>query len=161
MVGTDRITWPDRYDPRTAPVYVWNELDIPAPPADVWAWLIRAQQWPAWYPNSADVRFILGAPPDLALGTKFSWKTFGVRLESTVRELVPYERLAWDARGRGIDAYHAWLLVPTVDGCHVVTAESQRGWLARLQNLFLPTRMFKEHQIWLERLSDKVVRGGC
>ena len=82
-----------------------------------------------------------------------------MRLESAVREFVPYERLAWDARGPGIDAYHAWILVPTEEGCHVATGETQRGWLARLQNVIMPTRMNKQHQIWLERLRDQAVGG--
>jgi hypothetical protein len=105
------------------------------------------------------VRFISGPPPDLAVGTRFGWKTFGVHLESTVQEFVPPERLAWDARGRGVDAYHAWLLVRTAEGCNVVTAEVQRGWLARLQNMFLPSRMFDQHQVWLERLRDQALSG--
>lgn len=111
---------------------------------------------PAWAlrPEAAP-----GAPPDLALGTKFRWKTFGVRLESSVREFVPYERLAWNARGTGIDAYHAWLLVPTKEGCRVANGETQRGWLARLQNVVLPTRMHQQHQLWLERLRDQAVEG--
>lgn len=43
MTSIDQIVWPERYDPRSAPVYVWNELSIPVSPEDVWAWLIRAQ----------------------------------------------------------------------------------------------------------------------
>lgn len=160
MASTDQIVWPAHHDPRNAPVYVWNELSIPAPREKVWAWLVRAQQWPAWYPNSAAVRFVTGTPPDLALGTRFDWKTFGVHLMSTVREFVPPERLAWDARGRGIDAYHAWLLTETEKGCHVATGEVQRGWLARLQNLVLPARMHEQHQIWLERLNDQAAGEG-
>ena len=34
----------------------------------------------------------------------FTWKTFGVRLESTVMEFVPGERIAWNALGVGVDA---------------------------------------------------------
>jgi len=156
MTALDAIRWPAEYEPKSATIHVFNERFISAPPEEVWSWLIRAQQWPSWYPNSADVRFVSGTPPDLALGTRFTWKTFGVRLDSTVREFVPHQRLSWDARGMGIDAYHAWLLQRTAEGCQVITAEVQRGWLARLQNLFLPKRMYQQHQIWLERLNDVV-----
>jgi hypothetical protein len=51
--------------------------------------------------------FLSGNPPDLALGAKFCWKTFGVTIESTVLEFMPYERLAWDAHAKGLEAYHA------------------------------------------------------
>ena len=38
-----------------------------APAAAVWAWLVRAQQWPEWYSNSANVVFPDGNGPDLSL----------------------------------------------------------------------------------------------
>ena len=71
-----------------------NELEMASAPETVWAWLIRAQLWPTWYPNSANIVFLTGQPPDLAFGTRFRWKTFGVTIESTVLEFVPYERLS-------------------------------------------------------------------
>ena len=66
---------------------------------------------------------------ELRLGTMFTWRTFGVKLKSTVQEFVPNERLAWSARGLGVDAYHAWLLVPLLSGTHVITEETQYGTL--------------------------------
>src|SRR5438874_4094308 len=126
------IRWPPRYHPGRAPVHVRNELEMDAAPDIVWAWLIRAALWPAWYENSAEVTFESGAPPDLGPATAFRWKTFGVRLASSVVEFVPGERIAWNARGFGVDAYHAWLLRTTPRGTHVLTEETQYGWLARL-----------------------------
>ena len=159
MENQAEIKWPDRFDPRKAPVHVRNELLVDAPCESIWAWLVRAEQWPTWYANSANVRFLEGSPPDLALGTTFKWKTFGVTLTSTVHEFVPNERLAWDAKGPGVYAYHAWLLHRTDAGCRVVTEESQFGWLARLQNRFRPDRMHMQHQKWLEGLEAKARTG--
>ena len=130
-----------------------------AAPEVIWAWLIRATRWPTWYENSAKVRFLQGNPPDLALGTRFRWKTFGVTIESTVLEFVPEERIAWDAQGVGVDAYHAWVLHRTAQGCHVLTEETQHGWLARAGDLLMPRRMSKYHQLWLEGLRDKAAEG--
>ena len=67
---------------------------MPALPAAVWAWLVRAELWPTWYPNSHRVRIVNGPHSDLTLGSRFHWRTFGVAVDSTVAELVPYERLA-------------------------------------------------------------------
>ena len=153
------VRWPARYSPATTPVYVRNELDMEAPAGDVWAWLVRAQLWPAWYENAAHVRFVDGAPPDLGPGVRFRWKTFGVTLESRVLEFVPAERIAWDARGFGVDAYHAWVIVETPGGSHVVTEETQHGWLARLANFLMPRRMHRYHQLWLEELRKKASGG--
>jgi hypothetical protein len=154
-----QVRWPPHYSPLTAPVHVRNTLDIAAPTDVVWAWLIRAQRWPEWYPNASDVSFLTGTPPDLGAGTRFTWKTFGVRLESTVIEFVPGERIAWDARGRGVDAYHAWVVSPTAAGSQVLTEETQHGWVARLGDLVMPQRMHTYHQVWLERLADQARSG--
>ena len=159
MPDTDAIRWPDRYHPTRCPVHVSNALAIEAPIETVWAWLIRAPLWPSWYPNSANVRILDGAPPDLALGTRFRWKTFGVTIGSCVREFVPQERIAWDAQALGLDVYHAWLLTRTPSGCHVLTEETQHGFVARTGALLMPGRMHRHHQIWLERLRDRARTG--
>lgn len=153
------VRWPPRYAPAIAPVHVRNELDLDASPEAVWAWLIRAQLWPTWYENASHVRFLSGTPPDLGPGATFRWKTFGLRVESTVLEFVPGERIAWDARGIGADAYHAWVISKTPQGSHVLTEETQHGWLARLSAGLMPSRMHKHHQIWLEQLRDAARRG--
>jgi uncharacterized protein YndB with AHSA1/START domain len=153
------IKWPDHYHPSRAPVHVVNELTIPAPCEVVWAWLIRAPLWPSWYPNSSDVRLVDRPQSELRLGTLFTWKTFGVKLQSTVQEFVPRERVAWSARGPGVDAYHAWLFLPRQSGTHVITEETQYGALARMQKLFMPGRMRRGHQLWLEKLSENAQTG--
>jgi uncharacterized protein YndB with AHSA1/START domain len=153
------IRWPDHYQPRNCPIHVRNELDMAATQERVWAWLTRAALWPTWYVNSANVKILDGTGPDLQKGTRFRWKTSGVTITSTVLEYVPRERIAWDAHAFGIDAYHAWVLQPSARGCHVVTEETQRGWLARLGKLFMPNRMHKFHQLWLEGLATKARTG--
>ena len=153
------IRWPDRYAPGQAPVHVRNELLIEAPAEIVWAWLVQAPAWPTWYPNSHDVRIRGGSSGQLEPDTCFRWRTFGVSIRSTVLEFVPPERIAWNAFGIGVEAYHAWLLTPIPGGTHVLTEETQHGWAARLVHLLLPGRMSRFHQLWLERLS-KMARGG-
>jgi hypothetical protein len=153
------IIWPERFDPARAPVHVLNEIDVPTSCDPVWAWLVRAQLWPSWYDNSADMQFVNIPGPDLRPEAEFSWRTFGVRVKSTVQEFDPPFRLAWSAKGMGVDAYHAWLLEPTLEGCHVITEESQYGALARTGNLLMPNRMSQGHQRWLEALRDNAVRG--
>jgi hypothetical protein len=126
----------------------------------VWAWLVRVALWPSWYPNSANIVFLNGEGPDLALGKRFRWKTFGVTVESAVLEFVPYERIAWDAKGFGVDAYHAWLVEPRGEKeSFVLTQEHQDGLMARLNNIAMPNRMYRHHQIWLEKLGE-MAKGG-
>jgi hypothetical protein len=73
---------------------------------------------------------------------RFRWKTFGITIESTVLEFLPYERLAWDARGTGLDAYHAWLIQKTNQGSNVIIEKTQRGWVARLG------KALKDQTVW-------------
>lgn len=152
------IRWPDRYDPARAPIHVANFIDVPVPQSTAWAWLVNAPLWPSWYPNASNV-VLAGGATELALGVAFTWRTFGVGIRSTVVEFEPFERIAWNAFGHGVDAYHAWEITPTSGGSHVLTEETQYGWAARLGSVVFPNRMSKFHQIWLERLSEKAQAG--
>jgi Polyketide cyclase / dehydrase and lipid transport len=154
----DSIRWPDEFSPPRAPIHVRNELAISAPAPIVWAWLIRARDWPSWYANAQDV-VIENEASDLTPGATFRWETFGVKLVSHVEEFVPAERLAWNARGLGVWAYHAWLIRPAAAGCTVSTEQTQYGFLARLGALFMPSRMHRFHQLWLEGLGEKAQNG--
>lgn len=154
------ILWPPRYAPDRVPVHVSNQRTISATPELVWAWLTRAPLWPTWYANARHVRSADGGlMDDLAQGSEFRWETFGVAIKSRVLEFVPYERIAWDAKGFGVDAYHAWLLTPQGEGCHVLTEESQHGLGARLMNFIFPHRMYDGHDLWLRSLEIKCRSG--
>lgn len=154
------IVWPAGHSPAESAVFVSNQTVIPAPPERVWAWLIRAALWPKWYPNSSDMHFQSHAGPDLRERTRFRWKTFGIKVTSKVYDFEPCQRLAWNADGIGIHAWHAWLLTPQPDGStHVLTEETQNGWLARLGKALMPNRMAQQHQIWLETLSRQAKSG--
>lgn len=153
------IDWPEHYAPEAAPVHVRNSLRIAAPAANVWAWLIRAERWPDWYPNASRVRIRGDRGSDLALDTEFRWRTFGVGIRSRVREFVPESRIAWDGHALGIDVYHAWLIEDRGSESFVVTEETQHGVIARIGAWLMPTRMSDFHQIWLENLAEKAASG--
>jgi hypothetical protein len=155
------IRWPEKYAPGKTAVHVRNEMDMPGVSSEaVWAWLVRAKLWPTWYVNSKDVQILGdGDGQDLRAGSKFRWKTFGASLQSVVEEFVPNERLAWSARGTGIDVYHAWLIEKRPTGCYVLTEENQNGFLARMSGALRPGNMHRLHQVWLEALSEKAKSG--
>jgi len=153
------IKWPAEFKPENTKVYVSNRIAISADPATVWAWLIFADSWPKWYANSSQVVLDGATDGQLSIGTKFHWKTFGVNLDSNVKEFEPFQRLAWDATANGIQAYHAWLIVPTPKGCTVLTEETQNGLLARLGKFFRSGQMHSEHQKWLEGLKTQAESG--
>jgi|HubBroStandDraft_4_1064222.scaffolds.fasta_scaffold252588_1 uncharacterized protein YndB with AHSA1/START domain len=153
------IRWPEQYAPANTAVFVSNQLEMNAPPEAVWEWLLRADLWPQWYPNSKNLTYLEPSEGPLQLGSTFRWTTFGTTIVSRVEEFVPSERIAWNAKATGVDAYHAWLIERTEKGCRVLTEETQNGWLARLGSLLMPARMGKYHQIWLERLAQQAAKG--
>ena len=127
MPASPSIRWPAEFEPTRCSVYVSNEIELAVP-----------ENW------SCRVYTPKG----------FHWRTFGTPITSQVLEFEPHERLAWDAKGLGVFAYHAWLITPTPNGCHVLTEECQHGFLATLHSLFMPHDMHDKHQIWLEGLKD-------
>ena len=159
MTQLPEVRWPEYYAPHACPIHVRNELDMAASPDKVWAWLTRPTLWPDWYVNSANVEILGGSLLSLEEGTRFRWQTFGVRITSTVLEYVPGERIAWDGQAIGIDVYHAWVLRPSNRGCYVLTEETQHGWITRLSKLFMPNRMYRFHQLWLQELERKALAG--
>ncbi len=154
------IEWPAEYAPEASTVFVSNEIVIAAPAERIWPWLVRAEAWPTWYSNSSDIHYLSHAGPDLRNRSRFRWKTFGLRVTSKVLEFEPCRRMAWDAHGIGLDAYHAWVLTPLQDGStHVLTEETQKGWLAAVGNRLMPSRIKTMHQMWLNGLSRQAQSG--
>jgi Polyketide cyclase / dehydrase and lipid transport len=154
------IRWPNHYHPSRAPVHVSNERVIAAPADVVWQWLVDAERWPDWYPNSRAVRIVSGPRTALVLGSRFRWRTFGVPVSSEVVECDAPTRLAWTARGFGVDAYHAWYLeARDATSCRVLTEETQYGLVARLGAVLFPRRMWNGHNLWLVRLAERAQTG--
>jgi hypothetical protein len=151
------IRWPERFLPDRAPVHVVNAITINASPEAVWTVLIRAADWSSYYGNASKVAIEDGGP-DLFEEARFTWRTFGVDLQTQVQEFEPFERIAWLATAPMIEAYHAWLIVPADGGCRVITEETQRGLAALAGRLLFPGRMERQHQLWLEGLA-RMARG--
>jgi hypothetical protein len=155
-----QIQWPERYSPARAAVFAHNEIVIPAPAATIWRILLRAAEWPTWYPNAHDIHFVSHTGPDLRDRSRFRWNTFGLRITSKVLEFEPERLIAWNGHGIGVGAYHVWLLTPLADGnTRVVTEETQHGWLAALGKRFMPEHLARRHRVWLEQLSRRAQQG--
>jgi len=155
---SETIHWPERHHPDVSGVHVKNHLEIQLSPRAVWDRLIHAKDWPEWYPNAANVRLLNDDGDALKLGTQFRWKTFGMNIECVVEEFEPAGRLAWSSKSFGMSVYHAWLITERPGGCHVLTEETQNGFVPRIAKLLMPGQMHKYHQIWLEQLA---IRAGA
>src|SRR5262249_8194600 len=116
-----RVRWPDAHAPEGASIYVSNHTWTTADPELVWAWLTRPQPWRRFYSNAKGVRHRSGPWPELAIGTRFSWVTFGALVTTEITEFEPFKRLAWTGTGLGATAHHAWLLEAVGPEWEIVT----------------------------------------
>ncbi|MFF3191705.1 SRPBCC domain-containing protein [Streptomyces misionensis] len=60
-------------------------------------------------------------------GNSFYWKTHGMDITSTIREVVPGQRLVWGGPAGGIDGVHVWTFEQTGSQVTVRTEESWSG----------------------------------
>src|SRR4051812_4187927 len=91
------------------PIVSASEIEIEAPVQTVWNVLTDLDRWPSW---NQDVKAIASDPGALAEGFVFRWKAGPGQITSTVAEVSPPHRIAWNGKTLGIDAYHVWRLVP-------------------------------------------------
>ena len=152
--------WPDAARPEVSPVYSRREITVAAPVADVFAWLVHAEQWPTWYSQCGRVDIVSGPRPALGIGTRFRWTVLRVPVETVVEECEPPHRLAWSGSGLGAVAYHSWDLEATANGCRVVTEETQRGVIPSLLRIALRPLLTFTQEHWLAALADVATRGG-
>lgn len=146
--------WPADLRPEGAPVWSRNELVIEASPEAVWSVLLRAGDWPSYYANARDV-MIEGGAQELSADAVFTWRTFGIGVQTQVTAFEPARVLAWRGDswlGRG---FHTWLFEPVPEGCRLVTEEVQRGWLPWVARAYLRPGLLRWHQRWLEGLADQ------
>jgi hypothetical protein len=148
---TNLIYWPAEFNPKVAKFYVYNEIDINASPEVVWNILIDAKKWHTFYKGvEKPIQIIDNAHQILAQNVSFRLSTMGQNFVPTIKEFVPNERMAWEIKISKIQAYHAWIIVPTKTGCKLITPEAQNGFLTFLQKVFQPNKLLNLHENWLE-----------
>ena len=161
-VSESAIRWPDGYEPESAAIHAVNELQIAADPNLVFAWLRRPDLWPSYYGNSRFVKHIEGPWPEVELGSRFRWFTFGVFVGSEIVEFDDSrktKRIAWSASEIGASGHHGWVLEKRGGGTFVRTEETQKGLGMRLIAPAMSRLMPRYHQRWLEGLAIVAAAG--
>jgi hypothetical protein len=92
------------------------------------------------------------------MGSRFTWRTFGLEVASEVAEYRPPFTLAWVANGIGMRGYHGWTIDPVADGSRVVTEEVQTGWLASLARVPVRILLRRAHRSWLTGIAEQIQR---
>jgi len=151
----EQINWPKDYGMTETEFYLHNKIEIEASPETVWNILTQAEQWSDWYVGMKNVKVLDSETGIIDGKVDMTFNTMNRDFKATVIEYQPYERLSWETMDDKMMGVHAWLIIPTEKGCLVVTDESQYGTLARLQKIFLPNKLRKLHDVWLEEMKIK------
>ncbi|MCU0862235.1 MAG: SRPBCC domain-containing protein [Planctomycetes bacterium] len=154
-LAPDQIRWPARYQPERATFFISNQIDIAAPPDGVSDVLVDVDSWPDWYAGATDLQLTSSTPGKLAPEAELSWNIMDLDFVSTVKEFDPPHRLGWESRKSTIQGYHTWLLIPTDQGTRLVTDESQFGFLAWLQGIFMPSKLGRLHDETLAKIKER------
>ena len=92
----------------------------------------------------------------LEVGTIFRWQTYGLSIESTIREIVREidapRRIVWSGSAQGITATHVWTLTPTDNRVLVRTEESWDGEPVRAQPEEMQQALDSSLRKWLQNL---------
>jgi DinB superfamily len=154
--STNLVVWPEEFNPSKAKWYVYNEIEINAKPETVWNILIDAKKWHTFYKGvESPVEYLDITAKTLKNNLAFKMHTMGLHLVPIMKEFVPNERMAWEVRRGNLTAYHAWVIVPTANGCRLITPEAQNGFLTFLQKVFQPNKLLNLHEHWLEVIKTR------
>lgn len=152
---SEQIQWPEEFDPSKAAFFVHNQIDISATPEVVWNIITDVSAWPEWYSGASNVSILRPGTGRVGPDSVVSWRTMGLNFDSEAHEFEPPARFAWGSRKAVISGYHAWLIIPTAEGCRVITDGAFRGPLAIMQGTFVPNKLHGLHQEFLDKLKIK------
>ncbi|MDQ7786231.1 MAG: SRPBCC domain-containing protein [Thermodesulfovibrionales bacterium] len=68
---------------------------------------------------------------------------FPIRVSISVEEIVPYERVVWSAKKKGLSAYHEFDFRKNGTAVIVTSSETFSGVLSRGEGMLLPKKMMK------------------
>jgi uncharacterized protein YndB with AHSA1/START domain len=140
-----------------APVITREEVLIDAPLGTVWGLHTDIASWSEWLPD-IDSSTIEGP---LEVGTVFRWQTFGLSIESTIREIDAPRRIVWSGPAQGIMAKHVWTMTPSEeDKVLVHTEESWDGAPVRAQPKEMQQALDSSLRGWLHNLKNKAEAQG-
>jgi hypothetical protein len=145
------ISWPIGYNPSESDFFVPNEIHIKASPQVVWDVLIQAEKWQDFYKKAKGLDVQNATDGKLFLSAIFTWYPAG-KFTSTIQKFEAPSEIAWSADDgkEGMAVYHAWKIIPTENGCKLITQESQNGPRTFWEKIFVPKMVKKHHQMWLE-----------
>jgi len=153
---SDKINWPEGYKPAEADFFIHNEIDIKAKPQVVWDIFIQAAKWPEWYKKAEGIELQNSPDGKLNSSSVFIWHPAG-KFTSTIKEFNAPYNIAWygETDNKNMTVYNAWMIIPTKEGCKVISNESQNGPKTKMEKIFAPNMVRKNIKNWLISLKEQ------
>jgi hypothetical protein len=116
-------------------------ISINAPMEKVWNTFTDLTCWMRWNTVIRDVRSE-GRCLANGEGLKCSFRPFlfPVKVNIRIEEIIPFERIVWSARKKGLYAWHEFIFLQENTRVHVTSRETFTGLLSTASGAFLPRR---------------------
>jgi uncharacterized protein YndB with AHSA1/START domain len=131
-----------------APVVQTKEIVINSTPEKVWQVLTNIQGWDKWNKRIKKPK----AQDNLAVGSSFTWKINGSKINSKIHSFIPNKMLGWQGKAFGTSAIHNWYIKPTENGTIVSVEESMEGRIINLMKKKMNKKLAEDMEYWLEQL---------
>jgi hypothetical protein len=133
-----------------APVVCNKSITISADSKKVWSVLTGITNWPAWNTEISHVKL----KGDLRPGTRFDWKSGGVKINSTLHTVEPFKNFGWTGKAMGSFAIHNWTVTEMNGQTKVVVEESMEGFLVKVLRGTFQKNVESGMQKWLELMKQ-------
>ena len=134
-----------------APVIQTKEIIIDATSEKVWQILTNIQSWGKWNERIKKPKL----KGNLEVGSSFTWKTNGSKINSKIHSYTPKRILGWKGKTFGVSAIHNWYLESTENGTKVVVEESMEGWIINLMKKKMNEKLAEDMLYWLKQLKKE------
>lgn len=134
-----------------APVKCSKCIEINAPIEKVWSIMADIDNWSKWQPTIS--RPSLSG--QLKMGSRFTWKTGGAGITSTLQTVNHPTHLSWTGKTYGMFAIHNWTFERIPYGTLVSVDESMEGLLAFLFKKAFNRNLEKDMANWLSCLKKE------
>jgi len=137
-----------------APVTCSKSILINASPERIWSVLTDINRWPEWQTDISSAILKSPVAPDI----QFTWKSGGVKINSTIHTIKPMQSFGWTGKTMGIFAIHNWRLEQRNNQTEVIVNESMEGLLAGIFKKSFNKNLAKGMQKWLQLLKEECER---
>lgn len=139
------LHWPAGFSPDEAHGFFQRRAVLRSSPERAFELLTEVSAWPGRSPGVSEV-----SSEALAQFFKVQW--FGHPFEVFVGESEPPYRIGWLGIGAGVQLYQAWLITPTDDGTHTLTANVVRSSAPRDLDVLSATWVKNLEDLWAAQI---------